>query len=120
MGGRHGEIESLNPSLAVGRSSLANDKRRTTNDVLVIQLPSILALSFAKHSGIQLRSSQNDNVVLFSVVHPPLQDESNLLISKHLQGDYKISTGMAVEISRSGLLSPHGPVVVEQFQTKNG
>jgi hypothetical protein len=45
---------------------------------------SILALSGTKPSGIQLRSSQNNNVVVFFVVRLTWRHETNPLISKHL------------------------------------
>jgi hypothetical protein len=55
--------------------------------------------SHIKHAGIQLHSSQNNNVVLFFVVRLAFQDETNLLIKKHLQPVFQISTDAFVEKS---------------------
>jgi len=77
----------------------------------MIQFPSILALSCQKHSGIQLHSSQNDNVVLFSVVRAASGNESNLLIFKHLQKDYR-------DFHKCLWKSFFGVPVVEQFMTE--
>src|SRR6516165_8002535 len=55
----------------------------------IIQLPNysmavIFALSLGKHSGIQLHSSQNNNVMLFFVVRSAARNETNPFIFNHL------------------------------------
>jgi hypothetical protein len=74
-------------------------------------IPTIVSFPTRKTSGIQLHSSQNNNVVLFFVVRKAYQDETNLLITKHLQTAFQISTDTPVEKSaaRDG---PFGKVSV--------
>lgn len=77
-------------------------------------------------TGIQLHSSQNNNVVLFFVVHPASRDETNLFITNNLQADFQISTACPVEMCEN----PGGPsfnvsaeselVIGAQFTTQNG
>ena len=83
-------------------------------DDSMIQFPSILALLREKRSGIQVHSSQNNNIMLFSVVHSASDGETNLLTYKHLYEIYRFP--------QAGLWKSWAPgqVVGQQFQTKNG
>jgi len=58
----------------------------------------ILAFPRRKDASIQLHSSQNNNVVLFFVVHVSTEHGTNLFISKYLIRYPQASTGGMVEI----------------------
>jgi hypothetical protein len=75
----------------------------------------ILALLREKRSGIQVHSSQNNNIMLFSVVHSASDGETNLLTYKDL---YKICRFPQAGLWKSSWAP--GQVVGQQFQTKNG
>src|SRR5258708_32130658 len=85
----------------------------------------ILAPSGTNFSGIQLSSSQNDNVMVFFVVHSIFRDETILLISKHLHQEYAMfSTGCGNLAAHNtpvrGRSLPGRSGVGRQFTTQNG
>jgi len=86
----------------------------------------ILALPFTKHAGIQLHSSQNNNVVLFFVGRPASRNETNLFIFNSLQADFQISTTRPVEMCEtpgapSFNVSAESELDIDaQFTTQNG
>lgn len=88
----------------------------------IIQLPEyqatqssqlIFAFLARKLSGIQVRSSQNNNVVLFSVVRSASRHETNLFIFNHL---HKIFPRFPQTVDFSSGESTVG----QQFTTENG
>jgi len=62
-------------------------------------------ISEPNFSGIQLHSSQNNNVVLFFVVHVSVAYETNLFISKYLIRYPQASTAGIVEIPLTGVIA---------------
>ena len=90
-------------------SRLARDR----NTELLNPPPLIFAFLVRKHSGIQVRSSQNNNVVLFSVFRSASRHETNLFIFNHL---HKISPRFPQAVDFS---SGQG-TVGQRFTIKNG
>jgi hypothetical protein len=72
-------------------------------------------ISAEKQAGISLHSSQNNNVMLFSVVHSAYNGETKPHAYKHLQENCRFPR---VPLWKSECTSGHA--VGQQFTTKNG
>jgi hypothetical protein len=91
---------------------VTSDKGCTSTDSTVVQVdtrPVVNAGSDAavcEGSGIQLHSSQNNNVVLFFVVHVSMEHGTNPFISKYLIRYPQASTAGIVEIRNGRCTRP--------------
>jgi hypothetical protein len=84
----------------------------------ITRCSSILALPLAKLPRISLHSSQNDNVVLFSVVRSSSRNETNRFRVNHLHAAIA-RFPQTVEILRTGRV-PVAQQFTTVFSTKNG